>query len=339
MQDAALPVLDISTFDGSPNSPFVTQLRDAAHGPGFCYLEGHGIPTHLETQLIGDARAFFHRPQAERHAIAIGNSPHFRGYTILGDEVTAGARDWREQIDIGPEEPALMLNATDPAWLRLRGPNQWPEQVPQLRVSVTNWLDQMEQLATTIMRALALGLGQSASYFDPVISPDPYPRVKVIRYPAQPDGGGSPQGLGLHHDSGFLSFILQDGVGGLQVKSGDRLIDAQPRKGAYIMNLGEMLQVATNGYLKATPHRVQSPPSGQERISIAYFFNPRLDAVINPVPLPPELAAHAPGGQNAEPTDPVYRTFGDNTLKIRMRAHPDVTSRFYADVVLPPASG
>ena len=48
-----------------------------------------------------------------------------------------------------------------------------------------------------------------------------------------------------------------------------RLIDAVPKPGTYVMNLGEMLQVATNGYMKATPHRVQSPPSGRERISIA----------------------------------------------------------------------
>lgn len=327
-----LPVLDVSTFDGTTHGDFVSRLRDAAHGPGFCYIEGHGIGSELEGNLLEAARTFFHLPERDRHDIAIGQSPHFRGYTILGDERTAGARDWRDQIDIGPDEATPTLGPGDPPWLRLRGPNQWPAKVPELRAAVKPWLVQMETLAVKIMRALALGLGQTVNYFDSVLQPEPYPRVKIIRYPAQPATGGTPQGLGLHHDSGLLSFILQDAVGGLQVESEERLIDVAPRAGAYIMNLGEMLQVATNGYLRATPHRVVSPQAGKERISIAYFFNPRLDAVFEQIPLPPELAGKASGGQNHDPDDPVFKTFGANTLKIRMRAHPDVTRRFYADV-------
>jgi isopenicillin N synthase-like dioxygenase len=99
------------------------------------------------------------------------------------------------------------------------------------------------------------------------------------------------------------------------------------------MNLGEMLQAATAGYLRATPHRVQSPPPGRERLSVAYFFHPRLESVFAPVSLPPELAAASRGGQNTDPSDPVFATFGDNYLKIRLRSHRDVAVAHYADVV------
>ncbi len=334
MSVASLPILNVSELHGPNKNSFIHALREAAHGPGFCYIEGHGIAAELEMRLLDEARTFFHLPEDERRSIAIGNSPHFRGYTILGDEHTAGARDWRDQIDIGADEPAPPLAPDDPPWQRLRGPNQWPVQVPGLKAAVLPWLEQMRTLAITLMRALAVGLGQDAGRFDDAITGAPYPRVKIIRYPAQPAVGGTPQGLGLHHDSGLLSFILQDDVGGLQVQSENGLVDVVPRKGAYIMNLGEMLQLATNGYLRATPHRVQSPPPGKERISIAYFFNPRLDAVFDTIELPPELAAEAPGGQNKSPSDPVFHAFGANTLKIRMRAHPDVTERFYSDVDL-----
>jgi len=102
------------------------------------------------------------------------------------------------------------------------------------------------------------------------------------------------------------------------------------------MNLGEMLQAATSGYLKATPHRVKSPPPGRERISIAYFFHPRLDACFAPIELPPELARQTRGGQNADPNDPVFATFGDNYLKIRLRSHPEVAAAHYADSVSQP---
>jgi isopenicillin N synthase-like dioxygenase len=98
------------------------------------------------------------------------------------------------------------------------------------------------------------------------------------------------------------------------------------------MNLGEMLQAATNGYLRATKHRVQSPPSGRERLSVAYFFHPRLDAVFAPIALPAELAAQTRGSQNADPNDPIFATFGDNYLKIRLRSHRDVAMAHYADL-------
>ena len=63
-------------------------------------------------------------------------------------------------------------------------------------------------------------------------------------------------------------------------------------------------------------------------------MNPRLDAQFEPIELPAELAAKAPGGQNPDPGDPVFATFGANTLKIRMRSHPEVTEAFYSDVEL-----
>ncbi|MFT5390354.1 MAG: isopenicillin N synthase-like dioxygenase [Gammaproteobacteria bacterium] len=344
-----LPELDVSSFLSDPSSEraqaFVRVLREACHDPGFCYLWGHDVPPMLDNDIMAAASEFFALPQAQRRALAIGHSPHFRGYTILGDERTGGRADWRDQIDIGPEEPALTMGPTDPAYLRLRGPNQWPASLPDMRDKVTAWMQAMERLGTAMMRALALGLGQPLGHFDAALAPNPYPRVKIIRYPAieaSRKQGGSPggysvdqvpqQGLGMHHDSGLLSFILQDDVGGLQVETANGLVEATPRPGAYVMNLGEMLQRATRGYLRATRHGVRSPPAGRERISIAYFFNPRLDAVFQPLTLPDELAGQARGGENVDHNDPIHATFGENTLKIRMRAHPDVTAAYYRDI-------
>ncbi len=333
-----LPVLNISAYLNAPDSAdaaeFVELLRETCHGPGFFYLTGHGIDAQLDADTLAIARRFFALPLNEREAIAIGKSPHFRGYTLLKNEMTNGKVDWRDQIDIGPEETAPVTGPQDPPWLNLRGPNQWPASLPTMAATVDTWMQHIQPVGMALMQALARGLGQSAHYFDDRMSPDPYTRVKIIRYPAQPDDGGSGQGLGLHHDSGIMTFILQDEVPGLQVMSEGRLTDVEPMAGAYVVNLGEMMQSATNGYLRATKHQVVSPPPGRQRISIAYFMNPRLDARFEPIPLPLQLAASAPGGQNIDPADPVFATFGANTLKIRMRSHPDVTANYYADVEL-----
>ena len=326
----------MSAFMASPRSGaarrFVAQLRETCHGPGFCYLVGHGVDAALDAGVMGAAREFFALPEAERRALGIANSPHFRGYTVLGDERTKGVSDWREQLDVGPEEPAERVAPGDPAWRRLRGPNQWPLRLPAMRPAVLAWMRAMDRVGLAILRALALGLSQPLDHFDAVVLPRGDPHLKIIRYPAQRRAADTGQGVGMHHDSGLVSFVLQDDVGGLQVDLDGTLVDATPRPGTYVMNLGEMLQAATSGYLRATKHRVQSPPPGRERLSVAYFFHPRLDATFAPIELPPELAAAARGGENVDPNDPIFATFGDNYLKIRLRSHRDVALAHYADL-------
>jgi isopenicillin N synthase-like dioxygenase len=336
MSATSLPTLDMREFlarpEGRAGRDFVRQLGDACHGLGFCYLVGHGVPAELDTAIMAGTRRFFALPEAERRALAIASSPHFRGYTVLGEERTKGVSDWRDQLDLGPEEPAVAIQRDDPPWLRLRGPNQWPARLPEWKPTVLQWMTEMDRVGLAVLRALALGLGQPLDYFDTFFEPRGDPHLKIIRYPAQAADADTGQGVGMHHDSGLVSFVLQDEVGGLQVQRDGRPVEATPRPGSYVMNLGEMLQTATSGYLRATAHRVQSPPPGKERFSVAYFFHPRLDSVFKPIVLPPELAAAARGGQNADPHDPIFATFGDNYLKIRLRSHPDVARRHYADL-------
>ena len=334
-----LPELDISSYLANPSGKnaqaFIDQLRDTCHGSGFLYLRGHGVDEQTNQDALAIANRFFALPTAEREAIAIGGSAGFRGYTLLKNERTNGRIDWRDQLDVGPEEPAPILSENEPPWLRLRGPNQWPASLPDMSTTINHWMAQMQPVGLALMRALAVGLGQHVDFFDSKMTPDPYTRVKIIRYPAQPEHGGSGQGLGLHNDTGIITMILQDSTPGLQVMSEGKLVDVECRPGTFVVNLGEMMQAATNGYLRATAHQVVSPPAGTQRISIAYFVNPRLDATFEPIDLPAALATEATGGQNDDTSNPVYPTFGTNTLKTRMRSHPDVKARFYSDVNLP----
>jgi len=331
-----LPILDISEYlqnpDGDGSHQFVDLLRETCHGPGFFYLVGHGIDQQVSDSALAVANQFFDLPNTERESLAIARSAGFRGYTLLNTEKTNGKPDWRDQIDIGPEEPEPEVGTDDPPWVRLRGPNQWPASIPEMSHTIRNWMDQIHPVGMALMRALAQGLGQNADYFDSRMTPEPYTRVKIIRYPAPPEGDDGGQGLGLHNDTGIMTFILQDTVPGLQVMSEGALVDVQPMQGAYVVNLGEMLQTATNGYLRATQHQVVSPPPGKQRISIAYFMNPRLDARFEPIDLPEALAAEASGGRNVDPDNPIFATFGANALKTRMRSHPDVKAAFYSDV-------
>ena len=110
---------------------------------------------------------------------------------------------------------------------------------------------------------------------------------KLVHYVGGVVEAAGDQGVGSHADYGFVTLLLQDDVGGLEVlpPGTSRWLPVEPLPGALVVNLGEMLEVATEGYLAATIHRVQAPPPGVDRYSVPFFWSPRLDAVIQPVPL------------------------------------------------------
>jgi isopenicillin N synthase-like dioxygenase len=109
-------------------------------------------------------------------------------------------------------------------------------------------------------------------------------------------------------------------------------VDAPPVPGAFVVNIGELLEYATQGYLIATNHRVISPAYPDDRISVPFFFNPALDTQLPIIELPAELAAEA-RGVTQDPTNPIHSLYGQNALKSRLRAHPDVAEIHHADLL------
>lgn len=333
-----LPVLDLSEFtagDALQRDRFVHTLREVAHGVGFFYLRGYGSAPGQEEVLFEATQAFFDLPAARKQALQMVNSPHFRGYTGPGLEITRGAQDWREQIDIGAEYSAIVQGPGVPAWTRLQGPNQWPVELPQLRSAVVAWQQTLTVAGRRLLQALALALGQPQDRFDAAFASAPVQHVKLIRYPGR-GADVSQQGVGAHKDSGCLTLLLQHREAGLQVLDrnapGETWIDVPPIDGTVVINLGEVLEVQSSGYLRANIHRVVSPPQSRERFSIAFFLSPQLDAELPPLPLPPELAARA-HGVDRDPRNPLIAHTGRNLLKGRLRSHPDVAERHYADVL------
>jgi len=333
---AEIPVLDLTDFTAGGESAqrFVDRLRRTVHEIGFFQLVGHGIDPELRREAPAVAERFFALPDADRHAIDNVLSPQFRGYTRFGHEHTNGRADLRDQIDISTELPPPVLGPDDPEWLVLRGPNLWPPALPELRPTMTRWMDCLAPVAATLLEAMCLALGQPVDTFAEAVTP-PEVLLKVIRYrtPADAATDDRRQGVGAHRDTGFLTFVYQHEIGGLQVEHDGAFVDVPVREDAFVVNIGEMFQLVTRGYFTATVHRVVSPPPGVERVSLAYFFNPKLEATLAPIELPAELAAAAPGGDSVDPANPILANYGDNSLKVRLRAHPDVAERHHADLV------
>lgn len=330
----ALPLLDLSQLDAGPaaRAAFLAELRAAARDVGFFYLGGHGVPEALVDQVRAASRGFFALPDADKLAIEMVHSPHFRGYTRAAWERTRGQPDWREQLDIGAERQAIPQGPGVPPWLRLQGPNQWPAAQPELKDVLLQWQGELTRVAIRLLGAFATALDQPEDALDAIYRDTPNQHVKIIRYPGR-EATGSDQGVGAHKDSGFLTLLLQDQQRGLQVEAEDgHWIDAVPVPGTFVVNIGELLELATNGYLRATVHRVITPPAGVDRLSVAFFLGARLDATVPLLDLPPALAAEA-RGPASDPDNPLFHDVGPNYLKGRLRSHPDVAQRHYADIL------
>jgi isopenicillin N synthase-like dioxygenase len=330
---SALPVIDLAALDGGSDrpQPFHDELRNAARVSGFFYLVGHGIDPALTAEVFAVSRRFFDLPEREKAAVAMVNSPHFRGYTRNGAEYTRGAADWREQFDINAEREALPSGAGQPAWTRLQGPNQWPAALPELRSLLLRWQQAQTDVAIRLLRAFAVALGQSVDAFDGLIAQTPGEHLKIIRYPGRHETQGE-QGVGPHKDSGILTFVAQHERDGLQVETPSGWLDVKLLPGSFVVNIGEVLELASNGFLRGTVHQVVTPPAGTDRLSSAYFLGPRLDAEVPLLALPADIASLATGPAS-DPLNPLFRDVGRNTLKGRLRSHPDVARRWHADLL------
>lgn len=334
-----VPVLDLSRLEqgASEYRTFLLDLRTAARDVGFFYLSGHGISATEIDDVLNASRRFFALREADKLAIEMVKSSQFRGYTRAGGELTKGEADWREQLDIGVERQPIPQGPGVAPWTRLQGPNQWPQALPELKPALLAWQAKATAVAIRLLKAFSLSLDQPEDAFDAIYRDSPNHRMKIVRYPGR-EATGTDQGVGAHKDGGFLTLLLQDDNKGLQVEYDGSWVNVDPLPGTLVVNIGELLELASNGYLRATVHRVVTPPAGVERISVPFFFSARLDATIPLLTLPEELAAEA-RGPASDPDNPLFRDVGTNVLKSRLRSHPDVARRHYADLLETGAAG
>jgi isopenicillin N synthase-like dioxygenase len=329
-----LPAVDLSGFyaRGQERTSFLADLREVLHSHGFFYLRDHGVSASLIQDVLTASKRFFALPLEEKLAIDMVHSPHFRGYTRPGWEYTRGERDWREQLDINTEAEALEKGSGRNAWKRLAGPNQWPEQLPELKPLLLSYQAEVTRVGIAVLKAISAALGLDENVFEDLYLPQPNQLVKIIRYPGR-DVAQSGQGVGAHKDSGLVTVLLQDSVEGLRVQTEEGVwLDAPPIPGTFVINTGELLELATSGYIRANVHDVVAPPGGVERFSIAFFLGARPGATVPLIELPAELKA-SQRGITLDPLNPLFREAGRNELKSRLRSHPEVARRHHSDLL------
>jgi isopenicillin N synthase-like dioxygenase len=275
-----VPVVDVSGLRGddpAEHQRVAEELGRAAREVGFFYVSGTGIDPALATDLRTATERFFDLPVEEKLRTYIGRSTNHRGYVPIGEEVFAGGtRDLKEAFDLGADLPA-----DDPDHLagRMLGPNQWPE-LPGFADAVTGWYDAVLALGRDLLRGFALALGEPADAFDRYVTKPPS-QLRLIHYPYDPTAEDA-VGIGAHTDYECFTLLLPTAPG-LEVLNGaGEWIDVPPREGTLVVNVGDILEMWTNGRFVATTHRVRKV--SEERYSFPLFFNVDHDTLVAPLP-------------------------------------------------------
>jgi isopenicillin N synthase-like dioxygenase len=288
-----IPEIDLSPLvDGAePDAAIVGAAIDSACTEmGFFYLVGHGLDPVLLDDLDSLARQFFALPASEKSEIAMAHAGRaWRGWFPVGAELTSGIPDNKEGIYFGQErgpDDHRVRSGTP-----MHGANLFPSEPAALRAVVLEYIEAMTRLAQGVLSGMAIGLGLSPSWFSENLTADPLMLFRIFRYPPLADTDAQERSallenwsVGEHTDYGLLTILAQDDSGGLQVKTPDGWIDVPPRAGAFVCNLGDMLERLTGGRYRSTPHRVRNAGSG-DRLSFPFFLDPSWDATVDRLPI------------------------------------------------------
>ncbi|KAL6545171.1 Jasmonate-induced oxygenase 2 [Orobanche hederae] len=267
---ADIPVVDLGgMYDENLREAMMGRLSEASRDWGFFQVVNHGVSPELMDRAREVWRELFHQPMEVKQAYA--NSPKtYEGYgSRLGIERGA-ILDWSDYYFLH----YLPCN--------LRDYNKWPAIPLTLREVIDEYSQEIVRLGGVLLKVISINLGLSEDYLRNAFGgEDVGACLRVNFYPKcpQPD---LTLGLSSHSDPGGMTFLLPDeNVPGLQVRRDDGWITVKPAPHAFIVNIGDQIQVLSNAIYKSVEHRV-IVNSNQERISLAYFYNPKSDLLIQP---------------------------------------------------------
>jgi len=284
----SVPVIDFGGMlgdDPAEKAKVAATLRDACVNVGFFYIKNHGIPQTLIDSMFAEAERFFRIPSEDKIAIHVKQSPSLVGYVGMEEEnadpaVSKG--DIHEGFDFIAEDVDTAFGFMEGDF-RKTG-NQWPANLPGFREVMTEYSIAVRLLVRRMFAAFALGLDLPEDYFAPM-SDKPMALTRMMYYPSQTGPLDlSRMGVGAHTDHECFTILAQDSVPALQVRNRrGQWIDAPPIRGAFVVNIGDLMARWTNGAFASTFHRVYNA-SGRARYSIPTFVGANADTVIRVLP-------------------------------------------------------
>ncbi|PON95083.1 Oxoglutarate/iron-dependent dioxygenase [Trema orientale] len=250
-----VPLIDLQgLFGGKRRNEIVNAVKTAAETWGFFQIVNHGIPENVLEQLLESVRRFHEQPQEYKDEWYSRDFTRQVNYYSNGDLNPSNPADWRDTLSCKFKDDKHSFDA-----------------LPHVcRREISEYFKGVIQLRDMLSEVLSEALGLRSDYLKGIGCLKSVP-ISCHYYPVCPEPDLT-LGATKHSDCSFLTFVLQDNIGGLQVLHRDHWVDIAPVKGALVVNLGDFMQIISNDKFKSVEHRVLANRAVVPRVSVATFF-------------------------------------------------------------------
>ncbi|KAB2599813.1 1-aminocyclopropane-1-carboxylate oxidase 1-like [Pyrus ussuriensis x Pyrus communis] len=250
-----IPVIDLSGINGRDeiHKQIVEDVRTASETWGFFQVVNHGVPLIVLENMIQGIVEFHEQDldaKKEFYSRDLGRTIHFlSNYDLYQSK----AANWRDTL-------SFTRSAVD----------HDPKQLPSVcRDATIEYTKHVINLGDQLFEILSEALGLEPDHLRELECAKDYKFV-CHYYPPCP----KPEvtlGASKHSDPSFLTILLQDQIGGLQVLHDNQWVNVNPISGGMVVNIGDFLQAVSNNKFQSAQHRVLANRIGP-RVSIACFF-------------------------------------------------------------------
>lgn len=276
LEQYVLPLVDISKLQSTELSDRIevaTALDRACKEVGFLYLKGEQFNFNYVQNLIAVTQAYFKQDIETKMKHYIGLSHNHSGYVPIGEEQFAGnSYDLKEAYDINYDYQGTKKDCP------LLGPTLWPEN-EIFKTTVSLYYQHLRDISQQIFRGFALALELNEDFFDDKLTEAPS-QLRLIHYPYNPDIQDA-EGIGAHTDYECFTLLLPTAAGLQVLNKQGQWIDIPLIENTLVMNIGDMMEILSNGKYLATKHRVKKV--SEERYSFPLFCACNYDTIIEPV--------------------------------------------------------
>ena len=316
-----VPVIDLApawSGDGAARRALAEAIGEACGRVGFMYLKNHGIAQRDMDAIFRTSVDFHSLPLAAKMEVSITKNGHAQGY--LHGMTKGNGKELKENLQeafqirrpLADDDPDLLAGKP------LHGRIPWPSAMPDLKPRMMAYYEKANALGYELLKLFELSLdlpeGTLKQYFKKDMN-----SLRLLHYPPQaPDDAGEHLGARAHTDTNAFTILIQDANGGLEIRNRDgEWVAVPPLPGTFVLNVGEVLKVWTDGIFSSTVHRVINR-SGKERYSIPFFMYPSYDALIQPLMKNPDPSNVAP--ENLHTSMPRDKPFLYGEFKARSTA-------------------
>jgi len=263
-----LPVVDLKDLEGPYRSRVLQEIGRACEDGGFFQIVNHGVPDTVMKSMMGIAKEFFEMPVEHRACLYSEDRKQRVRLSTSFDILKEKVHHWRDYL-------------THPCHPLEEFMGSWPEKPAAYREIAGKYAVELRTLCLKLLAAISEALGLDSDYLNRVFGNHDQ-MMGINYYPPCPNPDLT-IGIAGHSDSGAITILMQGDVSGLQVLKNGRWVAVEPIPNAFVVNLGDQVQVVSNGRFRSAEHRAVTNTS-KARISIPMFWIPAVDAFIAPAP-------------------------------------------------------